>query len=264
MRCIIVLMLSITLFCHCDNGTKRPTASDLLKTLEADTLTTSIEKSIISNLLLEGEIAGKYSIKMHLIIEDKSVKGSYFYDAYEELLPIKGAIRPDGQLELSIYDETKEITELFMGKLSDERDSYTGEWFLIDAGAERFEFTLKTKTLELPPVSIEHLTGTYEYTIQDMTSYLVIETQADQTVKFQTVTSYASCTGEVEPSIAYFYSPTQINFYGEEDCYINLAIQKDNTIEVRETVCLYYHGSRCTFDGIYKKVSDKVNWIMES
>ena len=84
MRFIIVLMLFSILFCQCDNGTKRPTASDLLKTLEADTLITSIEKPIISNLLLEGEIAGKYAIKMHLIIEDKAVKGSYFYDAYEE------------------------------------------------------------------------------------------------------------------------------------------------------------------------------------
>ncbi len=257
----IILFFFIVVSTSCKQDNTRPTADQLLNELNSDTTKTNILPSTTSNLVFKGEIPGLYSIDMHLIIEEQAVRGCYIGEG--KTFPIKGALRAKNQLELSVYNESKEVEELFMGTLSDDKKSYKGKWFSIDAGSEKFDFELNQQPLEISNETLSNLTGTYEYTVQDLTSYLIVEAQTNQTLKIQAVTAYGSCTGEIEPSIVYLFNSTQFNFYGDEDCFIHFEME-DNQISIEENICLYYHGSRCSFDGNYRKVSEEVNWILES
>lgn len=212
--------------------------------------------------IFEGEIADKYPIQMQLIIKNRSIKGSYYYKKYKELLPIKGALRKDGSIDLSVYDITRTITELFQGKFEENGAIFSGIWTTIGQRGKRHQFKLEAKTLDLDENTLSTITGTYEYTIQGFKNYLMIEIQDEKTAKIQMAVNYGSCTGDVE-GVAYFYNNGHINFYGEEDCYLKLLVD-GNKITVTEAVCDFYHGLRCNFDGVFKKTSAKANWILES
>ncbi|NJN77264.1 MAG: hypothetical protein HC803_02170, partial [Saprospiraceae bacterium] len=115
-------------------------------------------------------------------------------------------------------------------------------------------------TDELPQEDILAIKGTYEYEIDGYTSYLVIEPIGSKTVKIQLMAIYGSCTGEISGE-AFIFDANQINFFGEENCFLNMYFDK-NVISISEISCAYYHGFKCNFEGKYTKVSEELNWII--
>lgn len=203
---------------------------------------------------------GKDTIEVQLVTEEKKVSGFYINHNEGVLYPIKGAKRDNGTLELSAYDDTGGTIELFIGQKNE--NTIKGEWFnkQEDAGDEQSTFTFTEKQTEIAQEDLKSIQGTYEYTVQGYSSFIILEPIGNKTVKIQSVVTYGSCTGEINGE-AYVYNNKLINFFGEDNCFLKLELGK-NTINASEISCSFYHGHSCIFDGTYRKVSDDLNWII--
>lgn len=197
-------------------------------------------------------------VEMQLIISaDESVRGSYFYKKYKELLPFRGRMSGDGRMKLEVYDITTDIVEYFKGRITND-GQFQGKWFKVEENSKSLDFDLTFKdslAIEMP----KYLAGTYQLDTKGIAKKMTIRNAADGKFQFQiSIDSY--CSGVIEGDWAYFQNNTDANFYGEENCYVHFEVL-NNRIKIQEADCLYYHGMQCSFDGTYSKISDKVNWI---
>lgn len=210
--------------------------------------------------LYDGIIEGKDNIEVQLVTEANKVSGFYINRVQGVLFPIKGVKRDDGTLELSAYDDTGGTIELFIGE--SQNNTITGKWFnkQENAGEEQSTFTFTEKENVIAQEDLGSIKGTYEYTVQGYSSFIIIEPIGNKIVKLQSMVTYGSCTGEISGE-AYIYNNKLINFFGEDNCFLKLEIG-ENTINASEISCSYYHGHSCIFDGTYRKISDDLNWII--
>lgn len=207
--------------------------------------------------LLSGTI-NDIPIAMQLIFAtDSTVKGSYYYTKYNELLPFTGNVSRDGRIALSVYDITTETTELFKGRITNDW-KITGKWFKAEAGADKLDFQLQANDSPSPTNTFS--AGTYEADTFGQHQTLAIRNLTSEGFEFQMEVGSELCSGVIEIGKAYFCNANNANYYGEENCYMSFQVV-NHQIKVTETNCLYYHGMRCTFDGNYQKSSDEVKWI---
>jgi hypothetical protein len=220
------------------------------------------EKKIIEKIHnYNGIIGTERNIEMQLIINDKVIVGNYMDRRTEMITPIKGVLRDGNQAELSVYEPSGDVIELFIGTI--EKDKITGEWFDKTVTVEtKSDFSLMKKTSIVTDDFINKIKGTYEYEVEDYTSTIVIEPINKQVAKVQMSVTYGSCTGDIQNE-AYIYDTQHINLYDKDDCFLNLYFN-ENSISVTETHCMYHHGFGCIFEGKYRKISNELNWIKDS
>lgn len=255
MKYIILLFVGILFFGSCQNETTEEAneeSRDIIKAAVADSKVK----------MYDGTITGKRNIEVQLVTEKSKIQGFYIDNTEKIILPIKGVKREDGTIELSAYDETGGTVELFIGK----KDGKTikGDWFnkWEDGNDEKATFSMTEQTETIAKEDLIDLKGTYQYSVEGYTSYIIIEPIGNKTVKLQAMITYRSCTGEAMGE-AYIYKNQFIAFYGEDNCFFKLELGKKKII-ANEISCSYYHGFGCIFDGEYRKVNDEVNWIMDS
>ncbi len=209
----------------------------------------------------KGLIGKERNIEMQLIINNKTIVGNYMDKKAETILPIKGVLREDNRIELSVYEPSGEIMELFIGTFQNEK--IIGEWFDKTAVVEtKFDFSISKIASSVTEDFLEQLKGTYEYEVEDYISTIIIEPMGKHIVSVQMVVTYGSCTGDIQNE-AYIYDTQHINLYDKDDCFLNLYYN-ENIISITETHCMYHHGFGCVFEGKYHKVSNELNWIMDS
>ncbi len=252
---VLLAFLLLSAFSNCQNETSTDNQTEHNDAQSAEANQTESKAK-----LYHGIIEGKATIEVQLVTEDKKVNGFYINEKEGILYPIKGVKRDDGTLELSAYDDTGGTIELFIGKQNGK--TIAGQWFNKSEGQSDISSTFKftEKEIELAQKDLEFIKGTYEYTIEDYNSIIIIEPTSNHTVKLQGFVAYGSCTGEISGE-AYIYNNKLINFFGEDDCFLKLEIG-DNTINASEISCSYYHGHSCIFDGTYRKISEDLNWII--
>lgn len=208
-----------------------------------------------------GIIGRERSIEMQLIIDDKIIVGNYMDKKAETILPIKGVLRDGNKAELSVYEPSGDIIELFIGTI--EKGKLKGEWFDKTAVAEvKADFSLTKKTSTVTKDFINKIKGTYEYEVEDYISTIIIEPIDKQIAKVQILVTYGSCTGDILNE-AYIYDTEHINLYDKDDCFLNLYFN-ENTISITEIHCMYHHGFGCVFEGKYQKISKELNWVKDS
>lgn len=206
--------------------------------------------------ILEGQI-GEEAVEMQLYVEkNKGVRGSYFYKKdIATVFQFKGKLANDGRMLLQVYDVTKEEIENFKGRVSIDWD-FVGTWYKVEAGAEKIKFALKPKADDFS--AITKIEGTYKFDTTNYHQILCIRNLAGNQFEFQIKIESSSCAGGIETGIAFFQDGKTANYYGEGDCYVNFSL--DGTwVKIIEQ-CAYWHGAQCSFDGSYKKTSNKVEW----
>ena len=251
---VFIALLLLSAFTNCQNEASTHNQAD-----DNDRkLSESSQKNKAK--LYHGIIEGKAAIEVQLVTEDKKVNGFYINEKEGILYPIKGVKRDDNTLELSAYDDTGGTIELFIGKQNGK--TIGGQWFNKKEDGNDLQSTFKftEKETELEQSDLDFIKGTYEYTIEDYSSFIIIEPTSHNTVKLQGFVTYGSCTGEINGE-AYVYNNKLINFFGEDNCFLKLEIG-ENTINANEISCSYYHGHSCIFDGTYRKISEDLNWII--
>lgn len=248
--------------CETETATEKEAKQESRELIEAAQADSKVK-------LYDGTIVGKDDIEVQLITEAKKVSGFYINRVQGVLYPIKGVKRDDGTLELSAYDDTGGTIELFIGHREvgtseSQNNTIKGKWFnkQEDAGDEQSTFTFVEKEVEIAQEDLKSIQGTYQYTVQGYSSFIIVEPIGNKTVKLQSVVTYGSCTGEINGE-AYVYNHKLINFFGEDNCFLKLEIG-ENTINASEISCSFYHGHSCIFDGTYRKISDDLKWIMDS
>ena len=241
--------------CQTESATEKEVKQETREIIEAAQADSKVK-------LYNGTIEGKDDIEVQLITEKKKVSGFYINRVQGILYPIKGVKRDNGTLELSAYDDTGGTIELFIGE--SQNNTIKGNWFnkAEDAGEEQSTFTFTEKGIDIAQEDVESIKGTYKYTVQGYSSFIIIEPISNKTVKIQGMVTYGSCTGEINGE-AYIYNNKLINYFGEDNCFLKLEII-ENAINASEISCSFYHGHSCIFDGTYRKVSDDLNWIMDS
>lgn len=254
MRIIFFYLIAISLVaCQNENTTNTTTAS-------ADSTAISNATPIRTDIYTKtykGTIAEDIDITLQLVISGTQIRGGYFYDKYEEILPIRGSLSKDGFIQLAVYDITTETTEYFQGEFL-ENDNFKGQWFKTDAGASKYNFELTPYTFE-PTFTHTDLRGMYALVSGELISTIAIDTTTLNNIHFQTILSYVHCTGDVE-GYAWYHTPTKAIFYGEEGCYMVFDISKEK-IQLVEESCQYYHGFKCNFSGDYVRASMEVEWV---
>lgn len=255
MKYTILLFVGILFCVSCQNEVTEDAKQESREILEAARADSKVK-------MYNGTITGKRDIEVQLVTDKSKVQGFYLDNKEKLILPIKGVKREDGTVELSAYDETGGTVELFIGTFDD--TTLSGKWYNKQEGAngETATFSMEENTDFPPQEDLIDLKGTYEYSVQGYTSYIIIEPIGNKTVKLQAMITYRSCTGEAKGE-AYIYNNQFIVFYGEDNCFLKLEIG-DKKITANEISCSYYHGFGCIFDGEYRKVNSEVKWIMDS
>ncbi len=255
MKYTVLLFMGLLLLTNCDTKNIDEATTESQGIIEAAQSDNKVK-------VYNGTIAGKYDMDVQLITDQNKIQGFYNYTKEGLLLPIKGVKREDNKVELSVYDETGGTVELFIGTINE--GTIKGEWFnkREDANNETATFTFTEKSSEVPQEDLKSLQGTYEYTVEGYSNFIIIEVIGNKTVKIQAIITYGSCTGEVKGE-AYVYNKNQINYFGEDNCFLNLYFDK-NIVTATEISCTYYHGFGCIFDGKYRKVSNAFNWVVDS
>jgi hypothetical protein len=248
---ILFLLTNFLIWAGC--STETPTTTD--------DSTAASESSTVQ--LFEGTMGGTTAIELQLVTKGRNVRGCYFQKNEEITLPVKGVIQENGEVLLSVYDITTEVVSLFMGDFSEKNATFSGKWYnKVPNSNDTLDFELKQRPIRLTDTDLKSLKGTYEYHVEDLVSYLIVEPLNKTTLKIQLMTGYGSCTGEITTQ-AFFFNKNRMTAFGEEDCFLDFVIN-GKKIVVTEAVCTYYHGFGCTLEGTYEKVSDELKWILDS
>ena len=100
----------------------------------------------------KGTVNGQYSITMELQQEGEQVEGSYFYDKYRTLIPIKGTVGADGSLTLKEVDAAGNPTSsTFVGTYTSGWSNIHGQW-KSKTGEYQYSFNLQAIQLPKGPI----------------------------------------------------------------------------------------------------------------
>ncbi len=78
-------------------------------------------------ILIEGQLDGKYPIKMLIYRDGNTVRGNYFYRKVGTLIRLGGTITASGVTDLQEWDGNGNQTGSFSGRLAKDH-SFTGQW----------------------------------------------------------------------------------------------------------------------------------------
>lgn len=139
------------------------------------------QDAVATSKYFKGTVNGQYSITMELQQEGEQVEGSYFYDKYRTIIPIKGTIKADGTLTLKEVDAAGNITSpTFVGTYSTGWTTIRGNWY-NKTGESQFAFNLQAIQLPKGPI------GRYNFDqirrFQELLNYFDAEPQFPFRVK---------------------------------------------------------------------------------
>ncbi len=106
-----------------------------------------------------GSIKDRYPIQMLLKREGENVKGFMFYESAATYISLQGAVAPQGAATVKEIDESKKITGVFEGQLSDA--GFSGTWSSPD-GKKRMPFKLTALSAEAAAFSGQYKCETGE------------------------------------------------------------------------------------------------------
>lgn len=207
-----------------------------------------IEEAITDEINGDGDYAG--------------VKGHYFYVKHQKDLDLEGG--------LDIINGQYSLKESYKGKASgfirfstnDVGDNY---WALSEESADKQEFNFK----KLTPKNEE--TRTFQIKKERYSENHDVMDMSAEEETWEEVTDELALVFINENLMAFDYSVVRTNFHmgsaqglaeknkegkfvwlGEEGCVLTFSI-RDQSIDIVDEGCNYYHGARATLDGNFSK-----------
>lgn len=212
---------------------------------------------IFSNTLVaiktfKGAINDKHQIKMTLNIKGNGdVVGYYYYESQKINIPLKGKLI-NNKIELAENIEfSGQFSQGFKGTLTN--DAMTGVW-ADSLKKQKYKFALSLEQNRTPNKKLQKLEGSYLEAKSDstLTKRLKLVYVSANMFKFElNISSKKGCMGIIIGLIEFKNDQAT---YKDADCKaIKLQVQCNNTLQVKETNCIDYHGMQCDFMGSYIK-----------
>lgn len=216
----------------------------------------TFNKSFIK--VFEGKI-GDLDFIMKLNSINGKIEGNYFYKSIGDDMFLIGEVDSIGNFNITEKNSKDNKTGTFTGKMDSLK--IEGVWkSLLNDKQFNFFAQLSTESYESLKPIIENYSGEYSYDnmYQKDDEYfgsagdIVLKKISGNEYSFKiSVGANPECTGEVEGKID-ISDKTAI--FKNSGCNLKF-IFKSNEIVIEETGdCIEFHGARCSFDGIYKKI----------
>lgn len=240
--CTLSLVLSV--FVGCQPATIEQ-ADDAAAATSPATDTATLAVAECATLAWEGQVNKEDLAVFWVIQEDSTLRGHCVRAG--EFLPLQGHLKADGRWKATARDESLEEVALLTGTHFPDGMAQ-GYWQPLRAGARPESFDLAPQAT---PAALDlDEWATYQAQFGQYVQTLDLsKSPIGQALDFSVRIASPFCTGDIQGQKAYSWQGAWY-YYGDEGCVLRIQ-PTDAGFQVTEWACDFYHGVRCSFEGLY-------------